>query len=703
MTPARKAHGKHKGGPVDGVVGRGTLLAGRYRMLQPIASDLAGATAWHAKDQILDRAVRVAILSQGHVPQALDAARRAALVTDPRLVRVLDVGEHAGVAYMVTEPVKGPSLAQLVSRGPLPADQARAIIGEAASALETARRRGVHHLALRPSVLHLTPDDRVLLTGLAIDGALLGREQNDARSTTRADTVALVALLYAAMTGRWPGTVPDAVEADGPSVPQLPAAPSLEGLPVAPSELVAGVPNDLDTLCAVTLGGHDDGPHTPAELVLELEPWGNLRAVDLLAGSRGGSPTAVIAAIPPLPEAAPTAPVASPATVQRQSVRSAFAERPAAPAARPGTPPPAVPTRTTAFGAAAGAGGVAAGAAAAAARGATRSTSPGASVDPSATSVLPAAADPGATTVMPVAADPGVTSVFPTTAHPGATTVLPAASDPVSARPPVVPPVRKPSIPRPVAAGPPPTSPVPTTTGAIALAHQIPRVAREELSAAREAMVTKRFDPTKLVIGLVLLVVVVVLWAAFSTLTSPGGTPKAGAATPSARTSASASASSTPTTEPSATPSKSAAAAPVIASGQQLDPPPEGDNNEHPEAVPLAIDANPATFWHTRTYKASTFAGLKKGIGYAVNLTADATVTTVKLQVHGTGGNVEIRATDPSTPMQGTILAQGPLGPNTTFTLSKPTKTKHIVLWFTALPQTADGANRLELAEVGVS
>ena len=181
---------------MDGVVGQGTLVAGRYRMLRPIASDLAGATAWDANDQILDRAVRLAILAEGHVPQAVDAARRAALVADARLVRVLDVGDHEGVAYMITESVTGPSLAQLVARGPLPADQARAIIGEAAVALEAARRRGVHHLTLRPSALHLTTDDRVLITGLAVDAALLGQGIGDARSTTRADTVGLVALLY---------------------------------------------------------------------------------------------------------------------------------------------------------------------------------------------------------------------------------------------------------------------------------------------------------------------------------------------------------------------------------------------------------------------------------------------------------------------------------------------------------------------------
>ena len=190
---------------MEDVVGRGTVLAGRYRVLQLVGSDLPGASSWQATDQILDRPVRVRVLEQGNVAQALDAARRAALVSDPRLVRVLDVGTHQGsISYVVTEQVTGPSLSDLLARGPLSADQARAVVGEAAAALEVARRRGVHHLALRPTVLHVTPEDRVLLTGLALDGALLGQGLGDARSTTRADTVGLVRLLYAALTGRWP-------------------------------------------------------------------------------------------------------------------------------------------------------------------------------------------------------------------------------------------------------------------------------------------------------------------------------------------------------------------------------------------------------------------------------------------------------------------------------------------------------------------
>jgi hypothetical protein len=143
-------------------------------------------------------------------------------------------------------------------------------------------------------------------------------------------------------------------------------------------------------------------------------------------------------------------------------------------------------------------------------------------------------------------------------------------------------------------------------------------------------------------------------------------------------------------------------AVPVIASAQMLDPPPGGDNNEHPEAVPLAIDGDPTTFWFTRTYASPTY-GMKEGVGYAVTLAAPATVTTVRLQVNGTGGQVEVRATDPATPTTGEVLASGELSADTVLTLGTPTETQTIVLWFTALPQTPDGRNRVELLELQLS
>ncbi|WP_372593484.1 murein biosynthesis integral membrane protein MurJ, partial [Actinotalea sp.] len=275
------------GEQVDVVLGHGTLLAARYRLDHPVGTDLPGVERWLAQDQILDREVTATVLRSGRVREAQDGARRAALVTDPRLLRVLDVGDHEGLPYVVTERAPGHTLAELTARGPLPADQARAIVGEAAVALETARRRGVHHLALRPTTVHISPTG-VVVSGLGIDGELREHGLGDARSTTRADTVALVALLYVALTGRRPGSP------DGPW-----AAPVVGGTMVPPAELVPGVPNDLDTLCAVTLGPHDDGPHSPAELVRDLEPWGPVDHAELDASLPAH----------PVPASVPDAPV----------------------------------------------------------------------------------------------------------------------------------------------------------------------------------------------------------------------------------------------------------------------------------------------------------------------------------------------------------------------------------------------------------
>ncbi|MDQ0372591.1 hypothetical protein J2X26_000888 [Cellulomonas humilata] len=631
------------------VVGRGTVLAGRYRVLSPVVSDLEGASAWQATDQILDRPVRVRILEHGAVAPALDAARRAALVTDARLVRVLDVGTHEGYGYVVSEQLVGQSLARLVAQGPLTADQARAVVGEAASALEIARRRGVHHLALRPSVLHVSPDGRVLLGGLALDAALLGDSGGDARSTTRADAVGLVRLLYAALTGLWPAD-PRAPQTPGGET--LPPAPIVDGAPVAPADLVPGVPNDLDTLCVVTLGPNDDGPHSPGELVRELEPWGEIRASVAETAVLGGPATAQF---PPTGAAAPGGgiPVPSehddqdtaPVTVQRQSVRTAFAQQDPPGANRPGTPPPATPSRATALGAAV----------------------------PSDTETPP--------TGQPVITPP----VF-------------AQAAPPPPPPPVVPAVVR----RPVAqataaaaAAPPPPPPREEPLEAFGFSDVI--------GAETEPTSTRRFDPTALILILVVIAVIVGVVLAFKALFASLD-PSGSSADPDPSSSESAPAvAGEPSQEPSA-PEESAApdgSPPVIASTTSIDP--SDADGEHQEDVAKAYDGDPSTFWYTQTYKRDDFAGFKDAVGYAITLTQKTTVTTVTLRTNSNGGNVEIRATDAANPTGGPVLASGPFGPETVFTLDPATETQSLVLWITQLPTAADGGFRLELTEIALS
>ena len=635
----------HGGDRLDGVVGRGTLLAGRYRLHQPVPIDLPGIDCWSARDQILDRPVRALVLKSGRIAQAQDGARRAALVSDERLLRILDVGDHEGVVYAVTEPVVGKDLQQLTEHGPLPADQARSIVAEAAAALEVARRRGVHHLALRPSVLHVTPEGRVVVTGLALDGELLGHDLTGAKATSRADTVGLVSLLYLALTGRWPGQS-KALPFDGSD-----AAPMVGGRPVAPSELTPGVPNDLDTLCVVTLGPDDDGPHSPAELVRELEPWG-----PILVGAVFGTP-----------DEAPTATI--PSGPWDEGVRS---RRPAA-GADDGDGSAGTSAGTDAGGASAG--------------------TPADGPKPASGSAEPTP-DPDSTAESSAAPSPPP-SIERQPARRGWSR---------SSRPGVPPPAEPPIFGA--------DSPGRSSSTAV-----IPRVdARDGSRGDRrpgeadfdsiidvpKLFVTRRFNPTPYVLAVMGLLVVVGLVLAWNALTRPappiggeGGLqldmPSLDEPEPEVPSDA----------EGGAEGGAVGADPPVIASAQMLDPPPGGDNNEHPEAVALAIDGDPTTFWYSRTYASPTY-GMKPGIGYAITLAAPANVSTVTLLVNGSGGTVEVRLVDPTTPVEGPALASAPLSPETVLTF-EPTAGQHVVLWFPALPQTPDGNNRIELLEVAVS
>ena len=267
--------GKHQNGraapregrlALDGV-GHGSVLAGRYRLEDRQQAGPDGSL-WRATDETLERQVSVRVLRPGHpyAADVVDAARRAALVDDPRLARVLDVGDSEGKTYIVSEHVQGRALGDLLAIGPLPAETVRRIAGEAAQALERAGARGLHHMRLTPSSVIVQPDGSIKLVGTAVEAAVAGAEPDNAVAASRADAVGLVSIIYAGLTGRWPGA-PGV--ADGPLGP----APRVTGRPVPPGELVAGVPNDLDTLCSVTLGPNDDGPHSPGELAEQLSPW----------------------------------------------------------------------------------------------------------------------------------------------------------------------------------------------------------------------------------------------------------------------------------------------------------------------------------------------------------------------------------------------------------------------------------------------
>jgi serine/threonine protein kinase len=240
----------------------GTRLGGRYRLEDRVAG-AAGWAAWKAIDETLARPVKVIILAPGYprILEVITAARAVSRLTDARLAQVFDVEDDWDNAYAVVEWATGETLDDLLSAGPLDPAKGAGIVAEAAAALSVAHAAGLAHLCLTPTELRWTPGGGVKVAGLGIDAALAGLHAED---PALADTRGLGCMLYAVLTGHWPGQ----------DYPALPPAPMADGRPRSPRQVRAGVPAPLDSVAcrALQLRGRDgDQPLvTPGQLAAAL-------------------------------------------------------------------------------------------------------------------------------------------------------------------------------------------------------------------------------------------------------------------------------------------------------------------------------------------------------------------------------------------------------------------------------------------------
>ncbi|HXC83827.1 MAG TPA: protein kinase family protein [Trebonia sp.] len=240
----------------------GTRLAGRYRLVDQVAAG-GGWTMWKAMDETLARPVSVLTFAPGfpRIGQVVTAARAASRLTDSRLAQVFDVEDGGEQAYVVLEWVGGETLADLVGDGPLDQARACALVAEAARALAGAHAAGQAHLRLTPESVRWTHSSGVKITGLGIDAALAGASLTGSAASDPAitDTRDLAALLYAALTGYWPGE----------SQTGLPQAPVSDGVACTPRQVTADVSPAVDGVVSRALlqrtGRHGPPIESPAE------------------------------------------------------------------------------------------------------------------------------------------------------------------------------------------------------------------------------------------------------------------------------------------------------------------------------------------------------------------------------------------------------------------------------------------------------
>jgi eukaryotic-like serine/threonine-protein kinase len=211
------------------------LILGRYRLERRLGAGGFGVV-WLAWDEKLERevAVKAIPLENGGGERVEREARAAARLNHPGIVGIYELAHDEHDVYLVSELVRGRTLAELLRAGAV-ADRDVARIGMAlCDALDHAHQRGVIHRDVKPQnvmvvadpaagsgfakladfgVAHVASGDAITRTGDVVGTlAYMAPEQAEgARTTPASDVYSLALSLYEAWTGSNP------VRAGGPA------------------------------------------------------------------------------------------------------------------------------------------------------------------------------------------------------------------------------------------------------------------------------------------------------------------------------------------------------------------------------------------------------------------------------------------------------------------------------------------------------
>ena len=123
---------------------------------------------YRAKDGKLGRDVAIKVLPDEFVENEERLARFKreakilASLNHPGIAAIHGLEECEGTHYLVLELVPGETLAEKISRGPIPVEEALEIADQITAALEEAHERGIVHRDLEPANVKLTPDDKMM-------------------------------------------------------------------------------------------------------------------------------------------------------------------------------------------------------------------------------------------------------------------------------------------------------------------------------------------------------------------------------------------------------------------------------------------------------------------------------------------------------------------------------------------------------------
>jgi eukaryotic-like serine/threonine-protein kinase len=328
------------------------LLSGRYA-LGPVIGRGSSALVRRGVDRFTGEAVAVKLFSAG--ASTLDERRRrqelAALgaVDHPGLVRLRAGGTTEDHPYVVMDLVDGPTLAERLLEGPLPADEVRVLGARLADALAHVHALGFVHRDVKPAnvllgdgscprladfgIARALDDTSATATGFVVGtAAFLAPEQVRGEPVgPRADVFALGLVLLEALNGKreYPGSAVESATARlhrSPRVPDTPLGDVIAAMTTSEARdrldaagaaaALTALPDSLDAVGGIG----DDDPTDDLSVRGPARRWarrlaipvaatllvggGVAGSVGLLGGTASGSLTAsTTGAVTPVPAA----------------------------------------------------------------------------------------------------------------------------------------------------------------------------------------------------------------------------------------------------------------------------------------------------------------------------------------------------------------------------------------------------------------
>lgn len=232
----------------------GTFIQNRYEIISRIGTG-GMADVYKAKDHKLNRFVAVKVLKKEFredkvfISKFNAEAQSAAGLAHANIVNVYDVGEEAGINYIVMELVEGITLKEYISnKGRLTVREATSIALQISAGLEAAHNNGIIHRDVKPQNIIISTDGKVKVTDFGIARAA---------STNTINSGVMGSVHYSSPEQARGGYSDEKSD--------------IYSLGITMYEMLTGkVPFDGDTAVAVALRHLQEDLHGPKELVPEI-------------------------------------------------------------------------------------------------------------------------------------------------------------------------------------------------------------------------------------------------------------------------------------------------------------------------------------------------------------------------------------------------------------------------------------------------